>query len=320
MTDAPVDISVIVATRNRAASLEDTLRSLAHQETGARFSYEVVVADNGSTDRTPGAVQSLMGRYPVPLRYAQEARPGKSHALNAGMRAARGAVFAFTDDDVEAAPAWLTGLWAALQETGAGAAGGRILPKWLGARPEWITDAYLKDGRLGCVDYGDRRVTSREDPHCQWVGGNVAIRRDVADTLGGYDVRMRRGQDTEFFRRCLQGGVTVVYEPSAVVYHKIPAERMTPRHFRRWCHESGYYHAYLPAWQKYHALTVTSFDWYAQTARLLASWLGKWLRRAPWAERFHDELYLRERWSHWWHRLQLLPAWWLALLTGRRHV
>ena len=95
------DFSVILPTRNRAGQLSGALAHLARQETGGAFTYEVVVIDNGSTDDTRATVERVAAGYPVPLVYVYESRAGKPQALNAGMQAATGSLFAFLDDDVE---------------------------------------------------------------------------------------------------------------------------------------------------------------------------------------------------------------------------
>jgi glycosyltransferase involved in cell wall biosynthesis len=93
-------VSVILATRNRAALLAETLDALAKQR-WPRDRFEIVVADNGSTDDTRILVESFARADDTPVvRYLFVAEPGKSHAVNAALRFARGDVLAFTDDDV----------------------------------------------------------------------------------------------------------------------------------------------------------------------------------------------------------------------------
>src|SRR5438128_546444 len=97
-------ISVIVATYNRATLLDDCLTHLARQ----RFEPgdEVVVVDNGSTDRTATVIRAHQQTLPVPLQWLAEPRPGKSHALGRAIAVATGDVLAFTDDDVNVDATW----------------------------------------------------------------------------------------------------------------------------------------------------------------------------------------------------------------------
>ncbi len=291
-----VNISVIVATRNRAASLTELLESLAAQRMDPPITYEVLVVDNGSTDETRQAVEALQAGFPAPLRYHFEPRPGKPWALNAGMAAARGALLAFTDDDVVADPSWLAALWRCCCEERADAVTGKIVPRWLTLRPAWLTNQVLRSvATLGCVDHGSVRRRTLDGQDCRWVGGNLAIRREAADRIGGYDVRMARSQDTEYYRRCLSKGLTVCYEPGAVVFHKIGSERMTPGYFRQWRHRTGFYNAAQLPWRPADRLTVMPLWWYRFMARIMAQWAGRVVARRPWLERFRLELILHEQ-------------------------
>ena len=100
-----MDISVLIATHNRAGHLRDTLRSLATVSTAA--TWEVIVADNNSTDDTRDVVTTAAQTFPVDLRYVFEAEQGKAAALNAAMRLSRGDVLVFTDDDARFEADWL---------------------------------------------------------------------------------------------------------------------------------------------------------------------------------------------------------------------
>ena len=97
--------SVVIATYNRAADLRSTLASLAglHPD-GA---WEVIVVDNNSTDDTRRAVEEAARAFPVECRYLVERQQGRSPALNAGIRAARGEIVVTTDDDVRVPADWL---------------------------------------------------------------------------------------------------------------------------------------------------------------------------------------------------------------------
>lgn len=95
-------ISVVIATRNRAESLKDTLTSLTRQ---SREPDEVIVVDNGSTDHTKEVVLSFSDR--LNIKYVYEAVKGVPHARNAGTQNARGDIVAFIDDDCVADESWL---------------------------------------------------------------------------------------------------------------------------------------------------------------------------------------------------------------------
>src|SRR5262245_38887235 len=107
MSQAPsLAVSVIVATHNRGAKLRVTLEALVEQETPPGLAWEVLVVDNGSTDSTLEVFRSIAMRAPGRFRYVFEPTLGKSRAINAGLKVARGDVIALTDDDVTPAKNW----------------------------------------------------------------------------------------------------------------------------------------------------------------------------------------------------------------------
>ena len=95
-------VSVVIATRNRAEWLRETLDSVTRQ---TRQPDEVVVVDNASTDHTREVVVSFADRLNV--RYVHEPRRGIPHARNAAVRSATGDIVAFIDDDCVASEDWL---------------------------------------------------------------------------------------------------------------------------------------------------------------------------------------------------------------------
>lgn len=97
-------ITVLIATRNRAGILEQVLDSYTRLRSPAG-GWETIVVDNGSVDSTPDIVQRFAGRLPV--TYVAEPQAGKSRAVNAGLRHAKGNLTLFTDDDILPTPDWL---------------------------------------------------------------------------------------------------------------------------------------------------------------------------------------------------------------------
>src|SRR5687767_9568917 len=90
--------SIVIATYNRAADLAETLQSLSNLDVAD--SWEVVVVDNNSPDNTKETVLKVATNFPVELRYIFEKEQGRSAALNAGIRDAKGEIIVVTDDDV----------------------------------------------------------------------------------------------------------------------------------------------------------------------------------------------------------------------------
>ena len=315
-------VSVILPTRNRVESLKETLARLSTQETGGRFTYEVLVVDNGSTDQTRQVVERLAGTFPVPPRYVYEGRVGKPWALNTGSRHAHGQVFALIDDDVIPAANWLSALWSALVAQGADGVAGRVHPKWDPKPPSWMTPEALHDLNrtgLGLLDHGSARRRSWRGQDCRWVGGNLAIRREAASHLGPYDHRLIRGQDSEYYDRAIAQGLKILYEPAAEVWHRVGADRATPDYLRAWRHRQGRYTAQRIPWKATHLVTIMPLWRWAETVRILGEWVRSLVARRSWWRRFHAELKVREELSVWAERLRQWTHRWRLAVTGRRH-
>jgi glycosyltransferase involved in cell wall biosynthesis len=237
--------SVVIATRNRHSLLAITLDALAGQDWPAAR-VDIIVADNGSTDGTANVVAAAAARPGSPrVRYVYVAEPGKSAAVNQALTLATGDLIALTDDDVRPDASWLRRLAAAFDETGADFVAGRVLPDWETAPPAWVSPAVY--GVIAVPDNGEIRIAipNREDRIVP-IGANMAVRRSVVGSIGGLRVdlgklegSLRTGEDHEFFLRMLQAGFRGVYEPTAVVHHRVGAERLDRGYFRRWLHQNG---------------------------------------------------------------------------------
>jgi len=241
-----VSVSVIIATRDRDALLAQTLEALIAQR-WPRDRFEILVIDNGSSDRTRAVVQAAAGRANgPPIRYFYVAEPGKSGAINQALPYATGELLAFTDDDVMTHPTWIERLSSAFAETGADFVAGRILPRWESAPPSWLSPNLY--GVLAIPDNGEARVTitAADGPSIIPIGANMAVRADVMRRVGGFrsDLgklagTLRTGEDHELCLRMLHAGCRGIYEPTAVVHHWVARERLDRRYFRQWLYQNG---------------------------------------------------------------------------------
>ena len=157
----------------------------------------------------------------MPLQYLFEPRQGKSHALNTGLARTRATVIAFTDDDVRVEPVWLeAGCRPILDDASVAYTGGPVRPIWEGPCPAWLdrerTDLW---GTLAILDYGPARFVFEERRRVP-LGANMAVRRALIDTIGGFDPALGRtgtsllGQEqAEFFCRSRAIGARGLYSP-----------------------------------------------------------------------------------------------------------
>lgn len=229
-------VSVVVCSYNRERTLGAALASVAGQATGGEFEFEIVVVDDGSTDRTSEVVGQAAGASSVTVRYIRESGRGVPFARNRGVQEARGEWIAFFDDDQVAEREWLLELLRAARETGARVVGGvRRLRFQQNPTPAL---GPLTREVLGEKCYGPR--VCRSNRYTLACTGNVLVRRDVFDEIGYFDTGMYRGMsDIDFTRRAFDAGVESWYTPRAVVWHLIPPHRLEEDYLKWTCLRVG---------------------------------------------------------------------------------
>jgi len=217
--------TVIVPTFNRAASLERLLASFALTRDLDQVPSEIIVVNNGSTDRTVevcGAIKH--STYPFKLEVLDESRRGKASALNRGLTAARGQYIMVIDDDVVVDPDLVNRHLECYGSNDFAAVQGRILPgRDLTGRP--ADPARLREYNIPMIDYGDQFREIRG-----LTGTNMSFKRQVFETIGSFDPRLGPGasgfsEDTEFSLRVRKAGFKIGYTPHAVVYHELDPAR-----------------------------------------------------------------------------------------------
>ena len=213
-------ISLVMCTRNRASSLDRCLQALGKLK--ADTPYELVLVDNGSSDDTAAVLAEFKRQQQTPVVLVSEPRPGLSHGRNAGIKAAKGDIVVFTDDDCYPAEGFLTAISHCFQDTSLGFLGGRVLLFDPADLP--ITIQTL-----------DRIVTLPAWTYTQpglIHGANCAIRREVLDRIGGFDTYLGAGtpcmaaEDTDLMQRASSAGFLGLYSPDPVVHHH--HKRRTP--------------------------------------------------------------------------------------------
>jgi len=219
-----MDVSVIICTRNRAASLDRTLASLEEVIIPAGRSCEILVVDNGSTDQTAKVVREHSSAR-IPLRYVSESAPGLSRARNAGLAAAQGEIILFTDDDVAPAKDWLEKMSRPLLERECDGAVGRVELAKEVCRP-WMTKTH-KGGLAFFDGPGDRPL--------EFLGANMGFHRSVLERVPAFDPEIGAGalgvfEDTLFSWQLVEAGFRLRYIPEASVTHYPDPERLKYRH------------------------------------------------------------------------------------------
>lgn len=210
------EVSFIICTRNRVAVLEACIKSVqAACRAHATFAAELVVVDNGSSDRTAERLASIAETSDIPFTPVSEPRPGLAAARNAGLRRARGRVLVFVDDDCAVHCDYLSDL-----------------ERHYASGEQWL----IRGGRVELGDPRDlpftikrsrvrERLTPDVHPGGFVLGCNMTMHRDVAARIGWFDERfgaggpLRSAEDTDYLVRAMLLGIAVEYVPDMTIFH-----------------------------------------------------------------------------------------------------
>lgn len=195
-------VSVIVPALNEESVIGQCLASMQRQDLPpARF--EVIVVDNGSTDRTTEIARSFRGSLSVTVLDRGGVRI--SALRNLGASVARGALLAFLDADCVAPRHWLRQAIDLLHADEFRVIGAQYR---IPANSSWVARAW----------YGDL-WRMKDGPVSYVPGGNLAISRELFMNLGGFDETIVTSEDTEFCERAAAACVPVLAVPSLSVVH-----------------------------------------------------------------------------------------------------
>jgi glucosyl-dolichyl phosphate glucuronosyltransferase len=226
-------VSILIATRNRAAQLAATLASIFTPPSLLERGWEVVVADNGSTDATAELCAHFARSFPDRFHWLAVDRRGKSWALNAGLLQAQGEVVAMMDDDVICCSDYIRQVRTLFSDPKIDAAQGRIYIDWIGGKPRWLDDLSIR--MFSLRDFGDEQF----DWSDHLSGCNLLVRRHAALAVGGFAGELGPGsvgigEDSEFSMRLRERvGGRIVYAPGVSVRHQVPVARLSRTLMRR---------------------------------------------------------------------------------------
>lgn len=201
-TDLP-SVSVVIPAYNSEAFLGPCLESVLGSDYPAEL-LQVICVDNGSRDRTVEIARALAPAVELVF----ESKRGPAAARNAGLRAARQSIVAFTDSDCVVDRAWLRRIVDPIQSKKATAVGGRIL-----ARPG--AGAVERFGEL--VHDHAKALEYFQPPYL--ITMNAAMPREALLAIGGFDERWIRLEDVELTYRILGAGHALAYQHDAVIHH-----------------------------------------------------------------------------------------------------
>ncbi|SFG34200.1 glycosyltransferase family 2 protein [Pontibacter chinhatensis] len=220
---AEVPVSVVICTRNRAVYLDKCLEQL-HQL--SCVPHEIIVVDNAPLDNSTYEVASKYKK----VVYVKEPRAGLDIARNTGALSASCEVVAFTDDDVLVHPMWVYWVWQTFQDKSVAAMTGLIIAAQLHTRAQVNFEKYwsFNRGYADKVYTGDFIHSTLSIGPPVWeigAGANMAFRKSVFEQVGLFNEYLDVGAagcngDSEMWYRILDKGLTIHYNPRAIVFHE----------------------------------------------------------------------------------------------------
>ncbi len=204
-----MDLSVVIAAFDAARTLDQQLAALSRQRVDA--TWEVLIADNGSTDGTRELAAAWADRLPRLRVIDASARRGAGAARNIGVEAATGRDVVFCDADDVVADEWLAAMHRALTRHSlvAGRFDGTLLN----------TDRVRRSRTLPQQD-----GLQHTDPFPAWAhagAGNLGMRRELFRAVGGFDPDALFLEDTDLCWRLRLAGVPVAWVPDALVHVRL---------------------------------------------------------------------------------------------------
>jgi len=219
-----MDFSIIIPTYNDWQRLEKCVGRL-HPSVQGMDGYEIIVIDNAGEHNPPEWITKL-----VHIRLVHEPNPGSYTARNKGASLATGRFLAFTDSDCVPDSRWLANALAFFNRNRCDMIGGTVEIFRDEGGGDW---AYIYEKNLAF-----QQAVNIAKGHS--VTANFFIRRDVFESLGGFDDSIKSGGDFEFSKRAVDSGHTLEYAPDVLVLH--PARKSVrtllkkQRRFAAWGH------------------------------------------------------------------------------------
>jgi O-antigen biosynthesis protein len=200
----PPTASVIIPVFNGEKTIDTLLTALKNQAGAGEF--EIIVVDNGSTDHTMEIARAAGATV------LQQPVRGPSAARNLGLQHARAEILAYTDSDTIPSRRWLASLLAAFADPKVIIASGPIL----GWQPANAAERFSSSRAIYT------RENSIDHPRFPFaLGMSLAVRRQHAVEIGGWDESMTSGEDVDFCCRLrLRFDNKIHFADGAVLFHQ----------------------------------------------------------------------------------------------------
>jgi len=245
-----VMVSVVIVSYNAGEGLLECLESLAGQ---LDKDFEIILVDNGGNEE----IRSQLESYPL-LYLSPPVNLLPSEGRNLGVSLARGRYLVFIDDDAVVHSDYIQYVKKAWNCFDFLALRGKILPK----------GSFSNNSFTGHYDLGEYPI-----PAVLMTEGNMAIRKEVFTSVGGFDPLLFGGEGTELSWRCWKHypDQDIFYWPKMIIFHDFAQGNA------------------LVVKKQRHALAADYFNYLSPEINSLASGYGKWYQARPGGKMVYDQ-------------------------------
>jgi glycosyltransferase involved in cell wall biosynthesis len=241
-----VDFTVAICTYNGEQRLPEVIEKLRSQEGIEDLTWEILVIDNNSTDRTAALVKEYISGWTksYPLKYCFEAEQGLAFARRRGVQEANSELIGFLDDDNLPYPNWVQEAYKFGQEhPKAGAYSGQIHGRFAVPPPEGFERiagllALIEGKKTYCFNQKFQTTQKRVFP----PGAGIVIRKKAwLETVLQRPKFPQIGEDVEFLSAMYSGGWQLWFNTNMHIEHVIPDTRLSPKYLASFLFKNGLY-------------------------------------------------------------------------------
>jgi len=212
MQNRKPELTVVIPTYNRSAVLKRCLDALTGQTLSADL-YEIIVADDGSSDDTRKTVERYVADSPAQVSYLWQSNAGANAARNLAITEAKGRLLLFINDDTIATPT--------------------MLAEHLQTHQHYPDEGVAVLGRVTVspqIPYSMFSKVHLDASYALWRGKkeldwrafytcNVSVKKRFLEKYGLFEELIRYNDDVELSERLSHHGLRVIYNPYALGYH-----------------------------------------------------------------------------------------------------